>query len=104
MLSCSTRFYATLAFPCWLTFGRPGAGPAGWRLRRSRELLQSMAGHAVVLKVDTERHPELAARFNIRGIPYFAVFYGGKPVVQQAGVVGHQQLESWLRSASAPAA
>jgi thioredoxin 2 len=59
-----------------------------------------MAGRAVVLKVDTERYPELAARYNVRGIPNFAVFSGGRMVMQQAGVVDHQQLESWLRSAA----
>ena len=63
-----------------------------------------MAGQAVVLKVDTEHYPELAARFNIRGIPYFAVFYGGRPVVQQAGLVDHQQMETWLRSAASVSA
>jgi thioredoxin 2 len=57
------------------------------------------AGQAIVIKVDTERYPELAARFNIRGIPYFAVFYQGQPVVQQAGLVNHEQLETWLKSA-----
>jgi len=64
-----------------------------------------MAGKAVVVKVDTERYPELAARFNIRGIPYFAVFFQGRPVIQQAGLVDHQQMEDWLKSAvPAPAA
>jgi thioredoxin 2 len=64
-----------------------------------------MAGRAVVLKVDTEKYPELAARFNVRGIPNFAVFLGGRLVLQQAGVVDHRQMEEWLRSASpAPAA
>jgi len=58
-----------------------------------------MAGRAIVVKVDTDRYPELAARFNIQGIPYFAVFYQGRPVVQQAGLVNHQQLEEWLKSA-----
>jgi len=57
-----------------------------------------MAGQAVVIKVDTERYPELAARFNVRGIPNFAVFYQGRPVRQQAGLVNHQQLEEWLSS------
>src|SRR5262245_31479534 len=58
-----------------------------------------MAGQAIVVKLDTDRYPELTARFNIRGIPYFAVFYQGRPVVQQAGLVNHQQLEDWLKSA-----
>jgi thioredoxin 2 len=58
-----------------------------------------MAGHAIVIKVDTERYPELAARFNVRGIPNFVVFNAGRPVMQQAGVVNHEQMENWLRSA-----
>ena len=59
-----------------------------------------MAGQAVVLKVDTDKYPQLAARFNVRGIPNFAVFSGGRLVTQQAGVVGHDQMERWLRSAA----
>ena len=59
-----------------------------------------MAGKAIVVKVDTERYPELAARFNIRGIPNFVVLYGGRTMMQQAGLVDHTQLESWLKSAA----
>lgn len=65
---------------------------------------QDMAGQAIVIKVDTERYPELAARFNVRGIPNFAVFYQGRPVFQQAGLVDHQKLEEWLRSAAVKSA
>jgi thioredoxin 2 len=60
-----------------------------------------MAGKAIVLKVDTDAHPELAARFGVQGIPNFVVLAGGKPVFQQAGLVGHEQMEQWLRSAAA---
>jgi thioredoxin 2 len=76
-----------------------------WSLpHRSPEVARTaadMAGKAIVLKVDTEANPQLAARFQIRGIPYFAVFSGGRAVVQQAGLVGHDQMEQWLRSAGA---
>jgi thioredoxin 2 len=63
-----------------------------------------MAGQAIVVKVDTERYPALAARFNVRGIPNFIVFYAGQPVAQQAGVLNHQQLEKWLKAAGSPSA
>jgi thioredoxin 2 len=57
------------------------------------------------VKVDTEKYPGLSARYNVRGIPNFAVFSGGKLVSQQAGLVGHDQMEAWLKSAgAAPAA
>lgn len=60
----------------------------------------NMAGRAIVLKVDTERYPELAARFKVRGIPNFVVLSRGRLVMQQAGVVNHEQMESWLKSAA----
>jgi thioredoxin 2 len=60
-----------------------------------------MAGKAVVVKVDTERQPQLSARYNVRGIPNFAVFQAGKLVQQQAGLVGHDVMESWLNAAAA---
>jgi thioredoxin 2 len=62
----------------------------------------NMAGKAVVLKVDTEANPQLSARFQIRGIPNFAVMAGGKMVMQQAGLVDHEVMEEWLRNASVP--
>jgi thioredoxin 2 len=60
----------------------------------------NMAGKAIVLKVDTEANQELAARFQIRGIPNFVVIRGGKTVMQQSGLVGHEVMEEWLRSTS----
>ena len=59
-----------------------------------------MAGRAVVLKIDTEQYPDVAARYNVRGIPNFVVLYKGRLVLQQAGVVDHTQMEQWLRSAA----
>jgi thioredoxin 2 len=58
-----------------------------------------MAGQAIVLKVDTEAHPSVAARFNVRSIPNFVVFSGGKPVHQHAGLVDHLEMERWLSAA-----
>jgi thioredoxin 2 len=54
-----------------------------------------------VLKVDTERNPQLSARYNVRGIPNFAVFHRGRLVSQQAGLGGHQQMKAWLDQARA---
>jgi len=65
---------------------------------------KDMAGRAIVVKVDTERYPELAAKYNVRGIPNFIVFYGGRLVTQQAGLVDHNQMENWLVSAGSVSA
>ncbi len=66
-----------------------------------KRVAANMAGRALVLKVDTEAHPDLATRYDVRGIPNFAVFKDGTRVFQQAGMVGHAQMEAWLLSAGA---
>jgi thiol-disulfide isomerase/thioredoxin len=35
----------------------------------ARAAAPDMAGKAIVLKVDTEKYPQIAARYNVRGIP-----------------------------------
>lgn len=59
-----------------------------------------MAGKAIVLKVDTEKQPQLAGRFRVNSIPNFVVLMGGRIVLQQAGLVDHDQMERWLKSAA----
>ena len=58
-----------------------------------------MRGRAVVVKIDTEKYPQLAGRYHVQGIPNFVVLNAGRPVTQQTGVVDHTQMENWLKSA-----
>lgn len=79
---------------------------AGWcqpRVMAAPEVARTaadMAGKAIVLKVDTEKYPQLAARFKVNSIPNFVVLMGGRMVLQQPGLVDHEQMERWLKSAA----
>jgi thioredoxin 2 len=86
--------------PILVDFWADWCGPCRAAAPEVAHTAKDMAGQAVVLKVDTDKNPQLAARYAVRGIPNFAVFSGGKLVRQQAGVVGHEVMESWLRYAA----
>jgi thioredoxin 2 len=58
-----------------------------------------MSGRAIVLKVDTERSPDLAQRFKIMSIPNFVVMKNGSVIRQQPGLVDHRQMIVWLTEA-----
>lgn len=48
------------------------------------------------LKLDTEAHPDIAARYNIRSIPNLIVFRHGSVVAQRAGAMDARSLAAWL--------
>jgi thioredoxin 2 len=65
-----------------------------------KALAAEMAGRGLVLKVNTEEHPDLAAQFRVQAIPYFVLLSGGRVLKEQPGVVPRSEMRRWFQMAA----
>ncbi len=86
------------SLPIMVDFYSPTCGPCHALAPVIEQLAQQFAGRAVICKIDTSRHQQTAAQFQIRGVPTLIFFKNGQQMDQVVGAVPGQELEQRLNN------
>jgi thioredoxin 2 len=85
---------ARAPIPLVVDFWAPWCGPCRAVAPELQKVARSMAGGALVVKVNTDEQAELADRFRIRSIPTLAVFRDGRETTRVAGARSAADIEA----------
>lgn len=89
--------------PVVVDFWAPWCGPCRVMAPEVAKAAHQMAGRAIVVKVNTEAEPTLAARFAVRSIPTLAVFHHGHETDRLVGARPAAEIEALMdRTARSP--
>lgn len=91
------------ALPLLVDFWAPWCGPCRLVAPELERLAQSNAGRYLVVKVNTDAVPDIAARFRIRSIPTLALVFGGREIERVTGVRPASEIEAFVSRAMANA-
>jgi thioredoxin 2 len=62
-----------------------------------QEIALELAGRGVVVQINTQENPQLAGRFNVRGIPTVMILKGGKVLDSVSGALDRNALLAWWK-------
>jgi putative thioredoxin len=85
--------------PVVVDFWAPWCGPCRILGPTLEKLARQNKGKWRLVKINSDRQPELARRYGVRGIPAVKLFVDGDVVDEFVGALPEHQVKAWLEKA-----
>lgn len=86
--------------PVLVDFHAEWCGPCKAQAPILQELAGRLGDMVRIIKVDVDRNPQAAARYDVKGVPTLLIFQKGKLLWRGSGVRQLAELEARLRAAA----
>ncbi len=86
--------------PVLVDFKADWCGPCKTMIPILKEVKKQLKDQVAIIKIDVDKNPTVAAKYQIRGVPTLMIFKESKQVWKQSGVVQANQLIEIINSFS----
>jgi thioredoxin len=85
--------------PVFIDFWADWCGPCRMVAPAVQQLAKEFSGKLTVVKVNVDRQPQVAARFNVQGIPALMLFSMGELRWKSSGAIPYEQMKREVSTA-----
>lgn len=86
--------------PVLVDFKADWCGPCKMMIPILKEVKKQLKDSVAIIKIDVDKNPAVAAKYQIKGVPTLMIFKESKQVWKQSGVVQANQLIEIINSFS----
>jgi len=92
------RLFGNLGLPTLIDFYSPTCAPCQIMHPVLERLAERRKGEIMVVKINVERHPEIASDFAIKGVPTFVILRKGHERDRISGAMSEADFSLWVAS------